>query len=117
MIEYGPWEGRSWKSSVRVVVERILSPFGKPIDERPRVLDRQGRRALREQNERQWIEQGRSVPKKVLERVKREREIVENEGSGSGSASDNGTEEGDRAVGPEVLINDELSSREGLRAG
>ncbi|KAL9624296.1 MAG: hypothetical protein Q9160_001543 [Pyrenula sp. 1 TL-2023] len=117
VIEYGPWEGRSWKSTVRVVVERILSPFGKPIDERPEVLDREGRKAFREERERQWIEQGRSVPKKVLERVRRGREIAENEGSGSGDASGIGRGEAEISVSPEVLINDELSGRETLRAG
>lgn len=72
MIEYGPWEGRSWRNKVRVVVERILSPFGLPIEERPELLNREERLRRLAEREREWITKGRSVPKGVMEKAQEE---------------------------------------------
>lgn len=92
VIEYGPWEGRNWRNTVRIIVERILSPFGAPIEERPKVLDREERLAKLVKRGRQLEgegeEKGRRVPKKLRERIQQmARESINTRRSGPPSTS------------------------------
>lgn len=69
---------------VRHVVERIISPFGVGIDQRPPVMTREEREAERaakraaklQRREQRWIESGQKGPSPVKEHVGRIRSLV-----------------------------------------
>lgn len=63
-----------WRKSknVRHVVERIVAPFGDPVDKRPPVMTRAEREELR--NQKQGIVKMGKIKRRVVERLAFEKE-------------------------------------------